>query len=269
MRPGSEQSDFDLLAAPPAPLMLEVGTGRVTRGAHGVRLEIGAQTGARYANAQVDDYHQGGAAFRWRPPLRLEVEARFSHGADELRGTAGFGFWNDPFGMTGKARLDLPRAIWFFFAGPPSDLALAAGVPGHGWKAATLDAQRWEALALLPSAQLVVPLLRLSKVYRWLWPRVQRRLRIGEAAIPVDLRAWHRYQIMWGGAQCQFRVDDLPVLSLPFAPGGPMGLVAWIDNQTMVVTPQGRFRQGVIPVQEAQWLDIRDLRITRCTPGDA
>ncbi|MCC6166858.1 MAG: hypothetical protein IT329_06475 [Caldilineaceae bacterium] len=225
-----------------------------------VRLEIGAQEGTHYANAQADDYHQGGARFRWRPPLRLQVEARFSHGAEELRGTAGFGFWNDPFGMAGRARWDLPRTLWFFFAGPPSDLPLAAGVAGRGWKAATLDARRWGALATLPAAPLIAPMLRIHRLYHWWWRRVQRRLRIGEALIPVDLRAWHHYEIEWGVAQCRFWVDDRLLLSLPFAPGGPMGLVTWIDNQFMVMTPQGRFRHGVVAA-EAQWLEIRALRI--------
>lgn len=257
-----ERPDFDLNVTSLAPLMLEVGAGRVAWQERAIRLGLGAQDGTRYANAQVDDYHQGGAAFCWRPPLRLQVEARFSHGVGELRGTAGFGFWNDPFGMTGKPRLDLPRTLWFFCAGPPSDLPLAVGVPGRGWKAATLDARRWEALAALPSAPLVVPMLRIPWLYRWWWPRVQRRLRIGEAVVPVDLQAWHRYEIEWGVAQCRFWVDGLLILHLPFAPGGPMGLVAWIDNQYMEMTPQGRFRHGVVMAQ-AQWLEIRQLQIVR------
>jgi hypothetical protein len=80
--------------------------------------------------------------------------------------------------------------------------------------------------------------------------------------VASDLRTWHRYEIEWGTAQCRFSVDGVPVLSLPFAPGGPMGLVAWIDNQTMVATPQGRFRHGVAATQ-AQWLELRDLQITQ------
>lgn len=255
-----EPMNFDLHVAPLAPLMLEVGTGRVSRREGAVHLEIGAQGAMGYSNAQVDDSHDGGAAFRWRPPLRLLVEARFSHNFNDLRGTAGFGFWNDPFGMTGRARLDLPRALWFFFAGPPSDLPLAVGVPGRGWKAATLDARRWEALATLPAVPWIVPMLRVPRLYRWWWPRVQRRLRIGETMISVDLCDWHRYEVEWGVAHCRFWVDERTVLSLPFAPGGPMGLVAWIDNQFMVMAPQGRFRHGAVAAQ-GQWLQLRRLRI--------
>ncbi|MFC1975316.1 hypothetical protein ACFLXQ_02830, partial [Chloroflexota bacterium] len=57
---------------------------------------------SRYTDAQIDDY-QGlpRVHFLWRPPLQMTVQARFSHPAGELSGTAGFGFWNDPFMMTG------------------------------------------------------------------------------------------------------------------------------------------------------------------------
>ena len=67
-----------------------------------LRLQNDPTTATTYSNAQIDDY-QGLARrdFIWQPPLTLTVTARFSHGADALRGTAGFGFWNDPFGMTG------------------------------------------------------------------------------------------------------------------------------------------------------------------------
>src|SRR5690349_19213483 len=94
----------------------------------------------KYTDAQLDDY-QGlhRRDFRWRPPLTLTVRARFSHGPDQLAGTAGFGFWNDPFMMTDSRPPALPRVLWFFFGSKQSDMPLAAGVPGQGWKAATLD----------------------------------------------------------------------------------------------------------------------------------
>ena len=89
----------------------------------------------RYGDAQIDDY--GGLPRRrypWRPPLRLVVRARASHpqhpahgqfvGSDlPLLGTAGFGFWNYPFSLTGVP-LALPEAVWFFYASPPSNMAL-------------------------------------------------------------------------------------------------------------------------------------------------
>ncbi len=82
-------------------------------------------TSRQYSNAQVDDYRGlSRRRFPWRPPAKLTVRARFSHPAGHLKGTAGFGFWNDPFLMTGARLPALPQAIWFFYASPPSDMRL-------------------------------------------------------------------------------------------------------------------------------------------------
>src|SRR5215467_8832503 len=108
----------------------QVGGGRLVV-ADGLRLLlVGARPG-RYADAQVDDYTgQPRRRFPWRPPLRMTVRARVS---GPLTGTAGFGFWNNPFSPLGGWPA-LPAAIWFFHASPPSDMPLALGVQGHGWK---------------------------------------------------------------------------------------------------------------------------------------
>ncbi len=47
-----------------------------------------------YADAQIDDYGEYGGrdGFRWQAGVSLQLRARFSHEADELKGTAGFGF---------------------------------------------------------------------------------------------------------------------------------------------------------------------------------
>ncbi|HXF63385.1 MAG TPA: class I SAM-dependent methyltransferase, partial [Caldilineaceae bacterium] len=239
----------------------EVGNGRVMATGAGVRLALAANDGARYHNAQLDDYYGSGAPhFRWYPPLRLRVQARFSHDADGLHGTAGFGFWNDPFAMTGSHAWRLPRSLWFFFGSPPNNLPLAMGVPGHGWKAATLDAKRWSAVALAPAAPLGMLLMRSKPLYRLLWPEHQRILHIGEALVPARMDEWHEYEIIWEPGRTTFRVDGSTLLALPFAPGGPMGLVVWIDNQYMVATPQGRFRHGLLATGD-QWLELKELTI--------
>ena len=69
----------------------------------------------QYTNAQLDDY-QGLSrrAFLWHPPLKLQVQARFSHPTGHLKGTAGFGFWNDPFLMTGLRLPTLPKSRLVF-----------------------------------------------------------------------------------------------------------------------------------------------------------
>jgi len=224
---------------------------------------ISTETTSRgYSDAQIDDY-QGlpRRRFPWRPPLRLTVRARFSHPANELRGTAGFGFWNDPFMMTGARVPTLPRAIWFFYGSPPSNMKLDLHTPGHGWKAATIDALRPAALMLAPLAVLAVPLMNLPPLYRSLWPPIQRALNVREAKVEADMTAWHTYVLDWGTERADFRVDGETILESAPAPRGPLGFVMWLDNQYMIVTPWGRLRWGLLDAPGHQWMEVDWLAI--------
>jgi hypothetical protein len=223
-------------------------------------------TPQRYSDAQLDDY-QGlpRRRFPWCPPLRLSVRARFSHSAGDgqpgLRGTAGFGFWNDPFVMTGGRVPALPRAIWFFYASPPSNMQLDPHTPGYGWKAATIDAVRPSALPLALLAPLAVPLMNLRPLYPVLWPPIQRALRIREAPLDVDMTVWHTYVLEWEAERAGFSVDGRPVLENASSPRGPMGFVMWLDNQYMAVAPWGRFAWGLLDIPGRQWLEVEWLSI--------
>jgi hypothetical protein len=235
----------------------EVGGGRLILTGGGLRLALaGAQRG-RYADAQLDDY--AGLArrrFPWRPPLRLTVRAR---GSGALAGTAGFGFWNNPLSSLGGWPA-LPAAIWFFYASPPSDMPLAQGVAGYGWKAACLDATQPAALAWAPLAPAVLLLDRVPWFYRRAWPRVQRSLRVAEAPIaPLD-QSWRTYALEWRERRARFFVDDQIVLETDRPPRGPLGFVAWVDNQWAVATPRGRFGWGLLDAP-AQWMDMALVRI--------
>lgn len=241
-----------------------VGSGAIERRGDRLALITRDATAQQYSDAQIDDYHMlPRRRFRWRPPLRLTVRARFSHPAGALHGTAGFGFWNDPFMMTGARLPSLPRAVWFFYASPPSDMALAAGVPGHGWKVAAIDAWRPRALLLAPLALPAVLLMRRPALYRRLWPGIQRALAVSEARLAVDMTAWHDYALDWGIDRTNFSVDGAPVLCAAQSPGGPLGFVTWLDNQTMIATPQGRFAWGRLDAPGEQWLEVERLDITR------
>lgn len=221
-----------------------------------------ASAGLAYTNAQMDDYaHLPRRAFPWSPPVTLTLRARFSHEAAHLAGTAGFGFWNDPFAMTGARVPSLPRAAWFFFASPPSNMALARGVPGFGWKAAVIDVWRLPFFALLPSAPLAIPLMRARAAYRALWPVAQRAIGVDEAALDLPMTAWHSYELEWGARRVRFLVDGVPALETPRAPRGRLGLVIWMDNQYMVVTPQGRFRHGILPQPQTQWMEVAQMDV--------
>ena len=236
-----------------------VGGGRIMPSGAGWQLIVGPERGQRYSNSQLDDYHHD-HAWRWQPPLHLTVRARFSHGASGLRGTAGFGFWNDPVGMTLHGRLRPPQTAWFFFGAPPNDLKFDLHTPGSGWKAATLDALRPRAIgatALLPVTWLSA---QWQATHQRLWPWMQRQWGIAEAALSHDLRQRHTYEIFWRTNGLEFGVDNEIVLTTPFAPRGPLGLVVWIDNQYMVATPQGQFGAGCLATDE-QWLEIEQLQI--------
>jgi hypothetical protein len=235
----------------------QVGGGRLALAEGGLRLALAGAHAGRYADAQIDDYaglpRRG---FPWRPPLRLTLHARAS---GPLLGTAGFGFWNNPFSPLGGAPA-LPAAIWFFHAAPPSDMPLALGVPGHGWKAACIDATQPAALAWAPLALPVALLSQSDRLHRLIWPRVQRALRIAERPIEPPSLTWREYALEWRADGARFSVDGSVVLETDRVPRGPLGFVAWIDNQWMVASPRGRFGWGLTGVG-TQWLDIAALKI--------
>jgi len=257
--PAPAQLTFD--GDPPGPpwKTWAVGTGSVSWAASALRFDLGPTGGRQYSDAQITDY-QGlpRREFPWKPPLHLTVRAWAS---PNLQGTAGFGFWNEPFVPVGRNRPHLPQAVWFFHASPPNHMALAKGVPGWGWKAATLDARRWPFLALMPLAPLGFLLMRLPALYRRLWPVGQRAAGISEALLPVSLAEPHTYELDWQTDRVCFRVDGDPVHTAHHAPRGPLGFIAWIDNQYAVVTPQGQFKFGLIASAGPQWLALDRIDI--------
>jgi hypothetical protein len=238
------------------------GTGMLEPTGPTLRLVNTDPVAGHYTNAQIDDY-QGLARcnFLWRPPLRLTVRARFSHPAGELRGTAGFGFWNDPFLMTGLRWPALPRVIWFFYSSPPSNIKLDRHTPGPGWKAGTLDAVRWPFFVLLPTAPLAVPLMNIGSLYRALWPIGQKAIQVSEALIPAEMTEWHTYTINWQKKTAYFTVDGETVLDCRTPPRGPLGFVMWLDNQYMVATPWGSFKYGLLDAPGQQWLEVSQVII--------
>jgi len=239
--------------------VLEQGTGRVEVTAGRVRLLRASATEREYSNAQVYDRAESPG---WRPPLTLTLRARFSHPVDQLRGTAGFGFWNAAL-TPGVRGFRAPRTAWFFFGGPPHDVPLALGVPGRGLKAAVLDAHRPPFYALLPAAPVGFLLMRNPALHRRLWPFAQWAIGADEAAIGstdgIDVANWHTYELRWEPRRATFAVDGRPVLATPRSPRGPLGFVAWIDNSYAIATPQGRFGLGLVAEPEPQWLELQEV----------
>jgi hypothetical protein len=71
----------------------------------------------------------------------------------------------------------------------------------------------------------------------------------------------HTYRLDWLAESASFYADDRLVLNTPCTPRGPLGFVAWLDNQYAVVTPQGHLGMGLVSVPERQWLGLDSLVI--------
>ena len=242
-------SDFQL---PVRPYL--TGSGRIEVNGSLTRLMLPDASCSQYSDAQVDDRLVHQQSLIHRPPFSITLRARFSSQA--LLGTAGFGLWNHPL-LAPNNPIPLPRAIWFFYASPSSHMDLALDVPGCGWKAATIDATKPGALALMPLALPVSLLNRSERLYRRIWPFVQRHLTIEEKQLPLDLMPdWHTYTIQWGIHRARFAIDQQIVLETDRAPQGPMCFVAWLDNRLAVVRPTGIFEFGLLDVPQLQWLEI-------------
>ncbi len=251
------------------------GTGRLTTADDALRLELPGASASRYSNAQIDDYSGKRANhYPWRPPLRMRVRARASHAAQPsgsdslageqrwLRGTAGFGFWNAPFTLAGGG-IRLPDALWFFAASQPSRMALTADGQPFGWKAQVVHARRPGALMAAPPLALSALWARLSGDAHPAAQWMERLTGATEApldATSADLRQWREYEIEWLQSRARFLVDGHEILAVLDPPGGPLGFVAWIDNQYAVATPRGELRFGALDCAP-QWLELSVLSI--------
>lgn len=239
---------------------VEIGGGRVEQTEASARLIVPLTSNRQYADAQMEDYR---GLTRWRlpdrPPIRVSLRARASH--THPAGTLGFGFWNDPFTLSGGV-LAAPNTVWFFYASPPSDMALADGVPGRGWKAATLNAGRYPALLIAPAALAAIALTRVPGLGRPVMAAARRFAQAHEAMLDdIALTDWHTYELEWTQASARFWVDGVERLRSPAPPRGPLGFVLWIDNQYAIASRDGQFGFGLCEVKEEQWLDVADLRV--------
>ncbi|MBC8171591.1 MAG: family 16 glycosylhydrolase [Anaerolineae bacterium] len=229
----------------------QTGNGIVTQTENSIRLVVPQATVDTYSNAQIASYRRRDE-ITCVPPLRMTVIARYE---GELHGTAGFGFWNAP-------GLRLPQALWFFHASPPNNMALAKDVPGSGWKAATLDAKRWQFLALLPWAPVGFLLMRIPALYQQWWGIGQRAIGVSEVLLDNDLmKSTHTYTLEWLPDEVRFLVDSELMLQTRQSPCGKLGFIAWVDNQYAIVTPQGRFGSGRVAAQNPQALILERIEI--------
>lgn len=236
----------------------QLGLGHVQQDHTALILTVPTATADTYHDAQISDYTPQHLNFRHTPPLRLSLSARAE---GDIHGTAGFGFWNHMY-MPGERGFRIPQAVWFFFGSPPNNIALAKDVQGHGWKAATFDAQRWQFFGLLPLAPIGFLLMRNRAVYDNLWTVGQSAIGVSETLLDISLlQDFHTYTIDWRRDGATFRVDGETVLETDSVPTKPLGFIAWVDNQYAIVTPQGNFGWGVLDVPASQSLILRDIQI--------
>jgi len=234
-----------------------------------LKMSFASANWKTYTDAQIDDYTMlSKADYLWNPPLRMAVRSRFSHSFSSkkttsrnntLRGTAGFGFWNRPFTMQGDF-FTLPEAIWFLYSAPPSNMALAQGIPGWGWKAQVVHTTFVNLVTNAIPLALSIGYAKLSgnqsHASRWL----QRLSGARESLIQVDMTKWHTYTLEWKVKSARFWVDNKEILKVRHSPTRPLGFVAWLDNEYAVVTPTGELRFGKTS-SGPQWLEVDYIKI--------
>jgi hypothetical protein len=218
-----------------------------------------------YRWAQIDDHlHCKRSELPWQPPVRLELRARVS--SPDIRGTWGFGFWNDPFSMSFRVggaaqRLPaLPNAAWFFNASPPNYLAFHNDHPAQGFLAATFRSPLIPSALLIPGA-IFAPLLLLrpsARLLRW-----AAGLLIQESGVnvPVDVTGWHDYRLDWLDECVRFLVDGKQLYETRVTPKGRMGLVIWVDNQFAAFPPSGQLAMGTLGNQEETWMEVDQIKV--------
>jgi hypothetical protein len=237
-----------------------VGHAQIERERGILRLVVDGAEEGQLSDAELDD-HRTVPRHRlpWMPPLRMTVYGRMSHRAGEMLGTAGFGFWNDPFDWVGNVQVP-PNALWFFYASPQSDMAFVRGVRGHGWKAATLNGGHADKLTMA-LGNLIFRLPGMSKL---VFNLAQARIHAYEKMLDaVALTDWHEYRIDWLPREACFFVDGVQVLCAPNPPTVPLGFVAWVDNNAAVMGPGRDFDFKRIAIPQQQWMELARVRIER------
>ena len=240
-----------------------VNGGRVERAGDVYRLSIPPTSDTAYADAQLDDYDPQLRNFANEPPQVLRVCARFS--SNQQKGTAGFGFWNAPFGQEGQV-LAAPNNVWFFHGSPESDMRVVRGSPGHGFKAAMLNAPQmpWNPMRRTSEVRRMLrfgsrfanKLLAHPLLSRIVMRAAQTIVNAKETVLDLDMTAWHDYELDWRRDLAIFRVDGREVLRAPKPPHSRLGFVAWIDNYKAIAA-NGQYAFGYVACLHEQWLEMQ------------
>ncbi len=231
----------------------------------GWRLQIPSDQTTKYHLAQLDNYKRLPRRFFLnQSPSSLDLICRASK--NDIPGTWGFGFWNDPFtlsiGLRGtEQRLPvLPNASWFFHASPENHLSFHKNFPGSGFMAQTFRSPKIPSSLLLP-AGLAAPFLfikRISKLFRSFAGKI---IAEDSKLLQINTTQWHAYNISWDSTEVRFCIDGDIVFKTSVSPQGPLGIVIWIDNQFAAWKPNGIVSMGAISRHTPAWLEIKQITI--------
>lgn len=224
------------------------------------RLVVDGAVAGELSDAEIDDHRTAPRwDLHWTPPLTLSVRARFSHAAGELLGTAGFGFWNDPFDWSGNVQAP-PNAIWFFYASPPSDMSFVRGVRGHGWRAAFLNGGKANPVTMAVGNAV----FRVPGMDKLVFAAAEKMMGAQEQLLDeVDLRAWHDYRLEWRASEAVFSVDGQVKFRALNPPKVPLGFVAWVDNNATTMGPGKDFSFSRIAVPMREWMELEYVTIEK------
>ena len=226
-------------------------------------LEIPAAGRFGYRLAELDDHGSlRRQNFPWRSPLSLSLQARVS--SQDLPGTWGFGWWNDPFSfMLAYNKVvprmpTLPQAVWFFHASPQNYLSFVDDQPATGFLAATFRSRKVSPVLLaLASPILALAFLpRSAQLVRRLFRQVVQQSSTLIHTVETD---WHSYKLHWEPDRVRFLLDEILLLDTDIAPQPPLSLVIWVDNQYAALPPTGRLKFGTLPNPKPAWLEIKDI----------
>jgi hypothetical protein len=247
-------------------------TGNVTIGGEpGVtRLELPAGPAGRYRIAQMDDYSRlPRGAFLYQPPVSLSLRARVS--SNNLPGTWGFGFWNDPFALgigikgSGLRMPALPEAAWFFFGSQQNDLSFSSKSPANGLSASVFTSATIPPI-LLPLGLPALPFMGIKPAARLIRLLAARFIHDVFTRVEINTAEWHQYELEWLPETVKFQVDENVAFGSRISPRGPLGLVIWIDNQYAAFCVDGTVRYGTQGNLVPAWLEISDLTISMQKP---
>jgi hypothetical protein len=247
-------------------MLLTKGNGKSVLSDELISFELPENITKSYSNSQLDDYRTlSRGDFKWSPPLKMSLDAIFeiteNKDGSKLTGTSGFGFWNDPFMMTGLRWPTLPKALWFFYSSSESELYLNEASKGNYWRAMSLDAHHFKFFSILPLLSLSFPLFNITKFREWMWPKVRKLFKGEEKIIKTNQFDWHKYEIQWEKDYVTFSIDNKQLYRTEYSPKGPLGLVIWMDNQYLKIKPTGKIAFGSIQQQNSQKMLIKNLKI--------